>query len=98
MADALRSRYRWAMAKAKKNPAAVTLGKLGGAAKSPAKAAAARANGQAGGAPATGGAGERWMIQLRLEPGERKRVVAAADRAGQSVGEWIAARVREALR
>jgi hypothetical protein len=34
-----------------KNPAAVTLGKLGGRAKSPAKTAAARENGKKGGRP-----------------------------------------------
>jgi len=35
----------------KKNPAAVALGKLGGAAKSTRKAAASRANGKLGGRP-----------------------------------------------
>ena len=35
----------------KKNPAAVALGRRGGTVKSPAKAAAARANGRRGGRP-----------------------------------------------
>ncbi len=69
----------------RKNPAAVSLGRLGGKKKSPAQAAARRANGSKGGRPATS-----KVIKVECESTEqaaRWRAWAAA--AGVPVSEWI---------
>lgn len=64
----------------------------------PNRAAASRANGRAGGRPPKRRvSGERWAVVLRVPTHERAGILAAADRAGQRVGEWLAQAARERL-